>query len=108
MWSGANGSPKYTEKDLENALKSKFVKVKLFIHGIAKWLMKLIVRFVVQAKNIQVSDVSGGCGAMYEIIVESSEFKGISRVKQHQMITDTLKEEIKDMHGLRIHTAVPK
>lgn len=54
------------------------------------------------------SDVSGGCGAMYEIIVESSEFQGISRVKQHQMITDTLKEEIKDMHGLRIHTAVPK
>lgn len=54
------------------------------------------------------SDVSGGCGAMYEIIVESSEFKGISRVKQHQMITDTLKEEIKDMHGLRIHTTVPK
>lgn len=61
-----------------------------------------------QAKNIQVSDVSGGCGAMYEILVESSEFQGISRVKQHQMITDTLKEEIKDMHGLRIHTAVPK
>ncbi|KAJ6638032.1 BolA-like protein 3 [Pseudolycoriella hygida] len=86
MWSGANGNPKYTEKDLEAALKSKFVK----------------------AKNIQVSDVSGGCGAMYEIIVESSEFQGISRVKQHQMITDTLKEEIKDMHGLRIHTAVPK
>ncbi|XP_037027865.1 bolA-like protein 3 [Bradysia coprophila] len=86
MWSGANGKPKYTEKELEEALKSKFV----------------------QAKNIQVSDVSGGCGAMYEIVVESSEFEGISRVKQHQMITDTLKEEIKDMHGLRIHTAVPK
>lgn len=45
---------------------------------------------------------------MYEIFVESSEFKGISRVKQHQMVVDTLKEEIKDMHGLRIHTVVPK
>ena len=53
------------------------------------------------------NDVSGGCGAMYEIIVESIEFKGISRVKQHQMITNILKEEIKDMHGLRIHTNVP-
>lgn len=28
MWSGANGNPKYSEKDLEAALKSKFVKVK--------------------------------------------------------------------------------
>lgn len=44
---------------------------------------------------------------MYEISVESNDFKGISRVKQHQMITDTLKDEIKDMHGLRIHTSVP-
>lgn len=44
---------------------------------------------------------------MYEIVVESKEFKGIPRVKQHQLITDTLKNEIKDMHGLRIHTAVP-
>lgn len=60
-----------------------------------------------QAKSISVIDISGGCGAMYEIVVESSEFKGISRVKQHQLITDTLKNEIKDMHGLRIHTAVP-
>lgn len=61
-----------------------------------------------QAKDIQVNDISGGCGAMYEITVESYEFQGISRVKQHQMIVDALKEEIKDMHGVRIHTIVPK
>lgn len=61
-----------------------------------------------QAKNISVVDISGGCGAMYEIIVESKEFKGISRVKQHQLITNTLRNEIKDMHGLRIHTSIPE
>lgn len=44
---------------------------------------------------------------MYEIIVETNEFKGLSRVKQHQLITDTLKTEIKSMHGLRIHTEIP-
>lgn len=54
------------------------------------------------------TDISGGCGAMYEILVESVEFKGISRVKQHQLITNTLKNEIKEMHGLRIHTSVPE
>lgn len=63
--------------------------------------------FVLQAQLVSVVDISGGCGAMYEISVESNDFKGISRVKQHQMITDTLKNEIKDMHGLRIHTSVP-
>lgn len=108
MWSGANGSPKYTEKDLENLLKSKFLKViNLLVHEFSSFSQNRC-SFPSQAKTVQVSDVSGGCGAMYEIVVESSEFQGISRVKQHQMITDTLKEEIKDMHGLRIHTAVPK
>lgn len=57
---------------------------------------------------MQVEDVSGGCGAMYEITVESIDFKGLSKIKQHKLITETLKEEIKDMHGLRIFTSTPK
>ncbi|XP_014286619.1 bolA-like protein 3 [Halyomorpha halys] len=56
------------------------------------------------AKAIEVTDVSGGCGAMYEILVEAPQFKGLTIVKQHRLITEALKEEIKDMHGLRIHT----
>lgn len=68
---------------------------------------KLIPIYFSQAKTISVEDISGGCGAMYEILVESTEFKNISRVKQHQLITNTLKNEIKDMHGLRIHTSIP-
>ncbi|PSN53493.1 BolA-like protein 3 [Blattella germanica] len=60
-----------------------------------------------QAKTIDVVDISGGCGAMFEIMVEAPEFKGLSMVKQHRMINEALKEEIKDMHGLRIHTSVP-
>ncbi|XP_049875258.1 bolA-like protein 3 [Pectinophora gossypiella] len=53
---------------------------------------------------ISVTDVSGGCGAMFEINVEASEFTGLSRVKQHRLVTDTLKTEISEMHGIRIHT----
>lgn len=45
---------------------------------------------------------------MYEIIIESSEFQGVSRVKQHQLVTDALKEQIKEIHGIRIQTIVPK
>lgn len=44
---------------------------------------------------------------MYEIIVESKDFKGLSMVKQHQLITNTLKEQIKEMHGVRIQTSIP-
>ena len=59
-----------------------------------------------RATEVAVADVSGGCGAMYEVYVEAPDFKGVRAVRQHQMITDTLKAEIKDMHGLRISTAV--
>lgn len=61
-----------------------------------------------KAKSIKVEDVSGGCGAMYEIHVVSDDFKGLSIVKQHQSICDALKKQIKSFHGIRIHTEVPK
>ncbi|KAM9065760.1 bolA-like protein 3 [Sarcophilus harrisii] len=61
-----------------------------------------------QATTIKVTDISGGCGAMYEIHIESEEFKDKRTVQQHQMVNKALKEEIKSMHGLRIFTSVPK
>ncbi|XP_017651519.1 bolA-like protein 3 isoform X2 [Nannospalax galili] len=61
-----------------------------------------------RATAIKVTDISGGCGAMYEITIESEEFKEKRTVQQHQMVNQALKEEIKGMHGLRIFTSVPK
>ncbi|XP_040160812.1 bolA-like protein 3 isoform X2 [Anopheles arabiensis] len=84
VWSGNSQLMKNSEATLRKTLEAKFP----------------------QAKNIVVSDISGGCGSMYEIYVESKEFKGLSTVKQHRLITETLKSEIKDMHGLRIHTSI--
>ncbi|XP_061404784.1 bolA-like protein 3 [Lethenteron reissneri] len=60
------------------------------------------------AKQVRVVDVSGGCGAMYEVHVESEEFRGKRVVMQHHMINQALKDEIKGMHGLRIFTTVPE
>lgn len=54
--------------------------------------------------DVKVMDISGGCGAMYEIYVKSPDFKGISLVKQHQMINQVLKDQVKQMHGIRIFT----
>ncbi|NWI90470.1 BOLA3 protein, partial [Pitta sordida] len=38
------------------------------------------------ASSIKVVDISGGCGAMYEIHVESEEFRDKRTVQQHQMV----------------------
>jgi stress-induced morphogen len=52
----------------------------------------------------RVVDISGGCGAMYQIHVESPKFAGKSLVQQHRLVNEILKEHIKEMHGLRIST----
>ncbi|XP_051553480.1 bolA-like protein 3 [Myxocyprinus asiaticus] len=59
------------------------------------------------ASSLKVVDISGGCGAMYEIHIESDEFRGKRTVQQHQLVNQALKDEIKAMHGLRIFTDVP-
>ncbi|XP_073480065.1 bolA-like protein 3 [Aquarana catesbeiana] len=60
-----------------------------------------------RAAHVRVVDISGGCGSMYEIHVESEDFREKRIVQQHHMINEALQEEIKSMHGLRIFTSVP-
>jgi len=43
---------------------------------------------------------------MFEVFIEAPDFKGMRVVKQHQLVNQALKSEIKEMHGLRISTAV--
>lgn len=88
VWNGPSGAlaGKDAERKMISILRNKFPNAKL----------------------IEVNDVSGGCGAMFEICVIASEFKGLNTVGQHRLINEALKEEIKDMHGLRIYTNVPE
>lgn len=57
-----------------------------------------------QPKNLQVRDVSGGCGSMFAISVESEKFKGIPMVKQHRLVNEALKDEISKWHGIQLRT----
>ncbi|CEP08245.1 hypothetical protein [Parasitella parasitica] len=55
--------------------------------------------------KLRVADISGGCGSMYAIDIAAKKFEGTSIVKQHRMVNDILKEEIKGMHGLQLKTS---
>ncbi|KAH6915179.1 bola protein [Coprinopsis sp. MPI-PUGE-AT-0042] len=65
---------------------------------------KLIDRF--SPSQLQVEDISGGCGSFYSVVIASDNFKGLTTVKQHKLVTSTLKEEIEGIHGLQIKTIV--
>mmetsp|Transcript_16002 Transcript_16002/g.19859 ORF Transcript_16002/g.19859 Transcript_16002/m.19859 type:complete len:124 (+) Transcript_16002:181-552(+) len=60
-----------------------------------------------ESAQVKVTDISGGCGSMYNIEVTSPSFIGKNRVMQQRMVNDILKEQIADMHGLTLTTKKP-
>lgn len=42
---------------------------------------------------------------MYAVEIASPKFAGLTPVKQHRMVTEVLKDEIKLMHGIQIKTS---
>ena len=50
---------------------------------------------------------SEGCGAFYNILVESPDFVGKSLVAQHRLVKGALKKEIGEIHGLTLQTRTP-
>ncbi|KAJ6263272.1 hypothetical protein Dda_1833 [Drechslerella dactyloides] len=52
----------------------------------------------------QVRDISGGCGSMYAVEIESPLFRGLTTLKMHRQVQDVLAEEIKGWHGIQLKT----
>lgn len=44
---------------------------------------------------------------MYNIIVESPLFIGKTKVQQHKLVTSSIQEELKSIHGYNLKTKVP-
>jgi len=57
-----------------------------------------------EASEVNVIDISGGCGSMYRVEVISKKFNGKGVLEQHRMVNDVLKSDIANMHGLTIKT----
>ncbi|KAI8984317.1 bola protein [Mycotypha africana] len=55
--------------------------------------------------KLRVVDISGGCGSMYAIDIASKQFEGSTIIKQHRLVNDILKDEIKEMHGIQLRTS---
>ncbi|KAK3765145.1 hypothetical protein RRG08_027784 [Elysia crispata] len=69
-----------------------------------KHLLEKLHKEFPDATHVEVADVSGGCGAMYQISIESPQFKGLRTIQQHRMVNEALAKEIENMHGLQLNT----
>ncbi|KAK6519656.1 hypothetical protein TWF281_003478 [Arthrobotrys megalospora] len=54
--------------------------------------------------RLDVKDISGGCGSMYAVEIESPKFRGLSTLKMHREVQGILAEEIKGWHGIQLKT----
>ncbi|CAH9109771.1 unnamed protein product [Cuscuta europaea] len=55
--------------------------------------------------HLAVTDISGGCGASFEVEIVSSKFEGKRLLERHRMVNDALKEVLGDIHALSITKA---
>jgi stress-induced morphogen len=60
-----------------------------------------------QPTHLQVSDISGGCGAFFNIVCVSPQFEGTKKLANHRKITALLKDEIRQLHGFTVETFSP-
>ncbi|KAF1917443.1 bola protein [Ampelomyces quisqualis] len=62
------------------------------------------IREQLDPAKLEVQDISGGCGSMYALSIESPRFAGLSVVKQHKLVNAVLKEDIAKWHGVQLRT----
>ncbi|USP75242.1 hypothetical protein yc1106_02516 [Curvularia clavata] len=51
------------------------------------------------ATHVEIEDLSGGCGQMYEAIIVSPQFAKKTTLARHRLVNNTLKEEIAAIHA---------
>ncbi|TKY89891.1 hypothetical protein EX895_001188 [Sporisorium graminicola] len=54
---------------------------------------------VQNVSTLVVSDVSGGCGQAYDVVIVSDAFQGLNTLKRHRMVNELLKDEIAQLHA---------
>jgi len=67
-----------------------------------------MIKEALPGAQVQISDLRGD-GDHYAALVTSADFKGKTRVQQHQMVYDALRGRMgNELHALALQTAVPE
>lgn len=51
------------------------------------------------AKLVQVEDMSGGCGQAFAVVIVSQVFQGKNKLMRHRLVNNSLKQEIASIHA---------
>ena len=83
------------EQNIIDKLTAKFTPSNLQVQDVSGKCWPIFVCFMAHSSK-------GGCGTFYAITISSPAFQGLSTLKQHKLVTETLKLEIAGIHGLQV------
>jgi len=67
--------------------------------------MSEILLASIEGCEVEVQDVSGGCGTSMSVsVTASADVFPLNKLKQHRMVTAALKEVIPEIHAIQINT----
>jgi len=66
--------------------------------------MRKALEAALGATKVEVTDVSGGCGDFFRVLVVAPRFAGAPKVKCHRDVLAVLEKDVGAMHGLTIET----
>ena len=59
-----------------------------------------ILKERLEAPHVEVLDESGGCGAMFRVMVVSPKFEGLKLLERQRLVNESIREELKGIHAL--------
>ncbi|GME96350.1 hypothetical protein B5S28_g1008 [[Candida] boidinii] len=67
--------------------------------SLTKDYLESIIRERLSATEVEVQDMSGGCGQAFAVIIVSDVFKGKNKLMRHRFVNNALKDEIAQIHA---------
>ncbi|KAJ8108469.1 hypothetical protein OPT61_g8152 [Boeremia exigua] len=67
--------------------------------GVTPEAIKQKLEAVLGATHVEIEDLSGGCGQMFEAIIVSPQFAKKTTLARHRLVNAALKEEIAAIHA---------
>ncbi|KAI7303892.1 hypothetical protein KC315_g15420 [Hortaea werneckii] len=67
--------------------------------GVTPEHLQTVLKDKLEAQHVEIADLSGGCGQMFECIIVSPQFAKKTTLARHRLVNSTLKEEIAAIHA---------
>ncbi|KAF3763766.1 bola-like protein [Cryphonectria parasitica EP155] len=76
--------------------------------AISEESLKAAIAARLNAVYVEITDMSGGCGQAFSVLIVSPEFAAKNSLKRHRLVNSALKEEIAAIHAWTAKCQTPQ